>query len=450
MFDWANSVYSLVISTAIFPVYFHAVSQSVAVRVETEGCVENAVVNFMGMEIKSISLLSLGVSLAYIVISILSPILGSIADYGGHKKKFMVFFTGLGALSCALMYFFDANTYYLGFFLFILAAIGFAGGLIFNDAFLPEVTERKNYDRLSARGYAMGYIGSVLLLLFNLTMVMMPQWYFDVDGKLAEILAADPGMDPEMALTAAKDSFAGLASRISFLSVGIWWFGFAQITFFTLKDTKPAYKPKNVVSNGFKELRKVMKELKGMKNVRRFLWSFFAFDMGIQTVIYMASSYGSVELCMGTAELITTVLIIQLIAIGGAYLFSYLSAKMGNFNALLIGIFIWIGICITAYFVTNATGFYVMAAFVGLVLGGVQALARSTYTKLLPDTNDSASYFSFLAIMDKLAIVVGTFAFGILSQVIGTRIAILTLMAFFILGAVLILQIKKDKPLTDE
>lgn len=449
MFDWANSVYSLVISTAIFPVYFHAVASQVSVRVETEGCVENAIVPFLGMELKSISLLSIGVSVAFIIISILSPILGGIADYSGNKKKFMIFFTVLGSLSCAGMYFFDAESFYLGWFLFILAAIGFAGGLIFNDAFLPEVAEKKDFDRLSATGYAMGYIGSVLLLVFNLTMVMMPQWYFDVDGKLAELLAANPAMDPGVALDEAKASFAGIASRISFLSVGIWWLGFAQITFFALKDTKPVEKPKNPISSGFKELRKVLKDLKGMKNVRRFLLSYFAFDMGIQTVIYMASSYGAVELCMETAELITTILIIQLIAILGAFLFSFLSKKIGNFNALLVGVAIWTLICMIAYFVTDATGFYIMGALVGLVLGGVQSLARSTYTKLLPDTRDSSSFFSFFAIMDKLAIVVGSLAFGILSQIIGTRIAILFLMVFFIFGGYLLILIKKDKPLQE-
>lgn len=444
MFDWANSVYSLVISTAIFPIYFHAIARVVA----HSGEGEEAIVTFMGMNLKSVSLLSLGVSLAYVVISILTPLLGAIADYGGHKKKFMMFFTFLGSGSCAALYFFDSDNFYLGFWLFILAAIGFAGGLIFNDAFLPEVAERKDYDRLSATGYALGYIGSVLLLVFNLTMVMMPGWYFDVDGEYAKILAATPDMSPEAAMEAAKGAFSGLASRLAFLSVGIWWLGFSMITYLSLKDTKPAYKPKNYLSSGFRELRKVLTQLKGMRNVKRFLFAFFAFDMGIQTVIYMASSYGSEELKMETAQLIIAILIIQVIAIAGAFLFAALSKRFGNFSALLVGIIIWTMICFIAYFVTDATGFYIMGALVGLVLGGVQSLARATYTKLLPETQDTASFFSFLAITDKVAIVVGTLAFGLLSQWIGIKPAILFLVAFFALGAYLILKIKKEKPLS--
>lgn len=443
MFDWANSVYSLVISTAIFPIYFHAIARVVAHAPEGE----DAVVSFMGMNLKSVSLLSLGVSLAYVVISVLTPILGAIADYGGHKKKFMMFFTFLGSGSCAAMYFFNADNFYLGFWLFILAAIGFAGGLIFNDAFLPEVAEKKDYDRLSATGYALGYIGSVLLLVFNLTMVMMPQWYFDVQGAFDEIMAATPSMNMDEAMEAAKASFSGTASRLAFLSVGIWWLGFSMITYLSLKDTKPTYKPKNYLSSGFQELKKVLKQLKGMRNVKRFLFAFFAFDMGIQTVIYMASSYGSEELNMGTPELITAILIIQVIAIGGAFLFAFLSKKFGNFTALLVGILLWTMICFIAYFVTDATGFYIMGALVGLVLGGVQSLARATYTKLLPETQDTASFFSFLAITDKLAIVVGTMAFGLLSQWIGIKPAILFLVVFFALGAYLILKIRKEKPL---
>lgn len=452
MFDWANSVYSLVITTAIFPIYFHALAKTNAVRIDTDvSGVENAYVNFMGMEIKSISLLSLGVAIAYVIIAILSPILGSIADYSGNKKKYMMAFTGLGSLSCGLMYFFEPSTFFLGFWLFILAAIGYAGGAIFNDAFLPEITTPDKYDRMSARGYALGYIGSVVLLIFNLIMIMMPQFFFDVAGKQAELLAASPGLDPELALTQAAESFTGIASRISFLTVGIWWFGFSMITFYTLKDVKPAHKPKNPVREGIKELRQVLGRLSGLRLMKRYLLAFFFFDMGLQTVMYMASSFGAVELQMSSAELIISVLVIQVVAIAGAYLFAALSKKLGNFKALMYGVGVWIGVCIAAYFVTDAYGFYALGFAVGMIMGGMQALSRATYSKLIPtDSKDTASFFSFFSIVDKIAIVLGTTTFGILSNFIGTKNTIMSLIIFFLIGAYLIWDLSRSKDLNPE
>lgn len=446
MYDWANSVYNLVITTAIFPIYFHATAEQVAVRTEVVDGASNAVVNFMGMEIKSISLMSLALSFSYILIAIASPLLGAIADYGGNKKKYMIAFCGIGSLGCSMMYFFEPSTFHLGFWLFAVAAFGYAGGNIFNDAFLPEIAEPKDFDKLSARGYSMGYIGSVLLLMFNLTLIMFPQWYFDVDSRYEEILAKGSGIDAETAMKMAKDSFAGIASRISFLTVGIWWFGFAQITFWSLKDVKPDYQPKNLIRKGVVELKGVLRQLNTLPLLKRYMLAFFFFNMGIQTVVYMASSFGTVELGMSSSELIISVLLIQFLGIAGAYALAWVSRKLGNFKALMIGIVIWMGVCIGAFFVEDANGFYVLAFFVGMVMGGMQALSRSTYSKLIPETRDTASFFSFFAIIDKIAIVFGTLTFGLVSNAIGTRYTLISLVAFFIIGILLLNNLSKDAP----
>lgn len=448
MYDWANSVYSLVITTAIFPLYFNAISASkeVALRIETDATgVENAIVPFMGFELKSISLLSIAIAIAYIIISLISPLLGAIADYSGNKKKFMMFFCGMGSIACGMMFFFESSTYYLGFWLFVIAAIGYAGGTIFNDAFLPEIAKPEEYDRVSARGFAMGYIGSVILLIFNLTMIMMPGLFFDVEGKAASLLADNPSLTKDLALQAAGDSFVPLASRISFLTVGIWWFGFALITFASLKDVKPGLQPGNYLAQGFRELGIVRRKLKDLKWLKRFLLAFFFYNMGLQTVMYLASSFGQVELKMGQSELIISVLLIQLVAVPGSFLFAYMSGKFGNYRALMIGVGIWIGICVGAYFVADANGFYVLGAVVGLVMGGMQALSRSTYSKLVPAGTDNASFFSFYSITDKISVVIGTFTFGVVSQTMGTRNSVIALTVFFALGGYLLYQISKAK-----
>jgi UMF1 family MFS transporter len=446
MYDWANSAYSLVITTAIFPIYFHAMArQHPEARITAN---DEAMVPFLGIHFKSITMLSIAFAIAYSVIAVVSPLLSGIADYSGNKKKFMMFFCLMGSVSCSLMYFFEADTFYLGWWLFILAAIGFAGGLIFNDAFLPEVAEPKDYDRTSALGYSLGYIGSVLLLLFNLTMVLAPGLYFDVEGYKAAQLAL--GLDDAAATSATEGHFSAMAARVSCLSVGIWWLVFAQITFFKLKDVKPAYKPKNYVLEGFREMKKVMGSLKHLPALKQYLFAYFCFNMALQTVMLMASSYGSEELHLETTSLIITVLVIQLIAVPGAFLFAASSKRFGNFKTLLGGILIWVAICICAFlFVNDKYSFYALGGVVGLVMGGMQSLARSTYSKLVPKTTDTASYFSFYQITDKIAIIFGTFTFGMVSQFIGTRYSILALVFFFALGAVMLFRVMRKHQITE-
>lgn len=416
LYDWANSTYSLVITSALFPIYFHAKT--------TTGLSNN--VNFLGTTWNSESLQMYCISFAFLFIAALNPLLSSIADFSGRKKRFMYFFSTLGAIACASLYFFESlNTLWIGILGSILAAIGYAGSIVFYNAFLPEIAEEKDQDKVSAKGFAMGYLGSSLLLIFSLTMILFPKWYGGIT--------------------------ADYATRIAFLLVGVWWFSFAQYTFKYLKD-EPSERSRegHYIFNGYLELKKVWRELKESGKLKSYLVSFFFFNMGVQTVMYAASLFGSAELKLDSSILIIIILIIQFVAIAGAYWFSYLSKKFGNLKALSIAIIIWIFVCIGAflcnkkYGIDEQTMFMILAAIVGLVMGGIQSLSRSTYSKMLPETIDHASYFSFYDVCDKLGTVIGTFAFGIINEETGSmRSSIIVLAVFFIIGLFLLLRVRK-------
>ncbi|MFZ7114788.1 MAG: MFS transporter [Bacteroidota bacterium] len=418
LYDWANSSYSLVISSALFPIYFHAITTT-----------ENSSnVRFLGHTWNSESLQLYCISLAFLFIAALNPILSSIADVSGKKKRFMYFFSTLGAVSCASLFFFESlNTLWIGIVGSILAAIGYAGSIVFYNAFLPEIAEEKDQDKVSAKGFALGYLGSSLLLIFSLTMILFPEWYGNISS--------------------------GLATRLAFVLVGIWWFVFAQYTFSKLKDSKPSSEAKeHYIFNGYLELKKVWKDLKNSSLLPSYLVSFFFFNMGVQTVMYAASLFGQSELHLDSSVLIMIILIIQFVAIFGAYVFSSLSKRYGNLIALSIAIIVWIFVCVGAflcnkeYGVDEKTMFMGLAAVVGFVMGGIQSLARSTYSKMLPETLDHASYFSFYDVCDKLGTVLGTFAFGLINEITGSmRSSIIVLAFFFIIGLVLLLRVRRIK-----
>ncbi len=416
-YDWANSVYSLVITSTIFPIYFSAVARN------PDG---TGVVDFLGFHLESSVLFTYAISAAFLIIAALSPFLTAIADYSGRKKLFMKLFCYLGAFSCVGLYFFTRETFTISVILFVLATIGFSGSIVFYNAYLPEIATEDQYDRLSARGFSMGYIGSVLLLVFNLAMIMKPEWF---------------GIAPEN---------TSLPPRIAFLSTGIWWFGFAQYSFYHLPNNVYARKPKGSwVLNGFKELKQVLDQVKGLPLLKRFLLAFFFYNMGVQTVMYLAAIFGEVELRLPSDVLILTVLIIQLVAVAGAYTFSRLSARFGNVQALLLAVLIWIGICVGAYFTYTEFQFYALAAVVGSVMGGIQSLSRSTYSKLIPAaTLDHASFFSFYDVTEKVSIVLGTLAYGMITYYTGSmRYSILALISFFILGLLFLLMVRGNKSL---
>lgn len=416
-YDWANSVYSLVISTAVFPIYFAGLT-TVNEQVQS--------ISLGGREILSSSLYSYTLSLSFLLVAIFSPFLSGIADHIGKKKRFLQFFCYLGSLSCMGLYFFtDLEMIWYGLIMSILASIGFWGSLVFYNAFLPEIAPPEKQDRLSARGFALGYLGAALLLIINLAMIMTPDTF---------------GLES-----------AGQASRISFLMVGLWWAGFAQITFRRLPDN--VYRKKSddhYIWNGYAEIKKVFLQLKDQNSLRRFLYSFFLYSMGVQTVMYMATMFGKQELRLDTSKLITTILIIQFVGIGGAFLFAWISRKIGNLQSIKISILIWILVCYGAYTLHYTDPgidmkFYLIGGMVGLVMGGIQAISRSTYSKLLPATESHASYFSFYDVSEKIAIVLGTLVYGLLIQLTGgsMKLSALALALFFIAGFLLLLRVRK-------
>ncbi len=434
-YDWANSAYPLVISATIFPIYYEGIT-----RTETSD-----MVTFLGMNFKNTALYTYAIAFANLLIAAFSPLLSGIADSSGNKKVFMKFFCYLGALSCSLMYFFDKDSLGLGIALVVFACVGYYGSVVFYNAYLPEIVEREMQDRVSAKGFAMGYLGSSLLLITCLIVVMMPQLFFDVQSKYEALLLANPGMNPDEVMQMAKRSFGGQASRLAFLSVGIWWIGFAQYPFYYLKDVKTGTKlNKNFLTQGYKNIRKVWHELKEHPKLTRYLSAFFVYNMGVQTVMLVATLFGKKEIGMERSALITTILIIQFVAIAGAYIFSYVSTKIGNIRTLQIATFVWIWVCVIAYFVQTATQFYVIAFLVGLVMGGIQAMSRSTYSKMLPETVDHASYFSFYDVCEKIGIVLGMALFGILEEASNSmRNPVLALLSFFLVGFYLLSRVER-------
>ena len=422
MFDWANSSYALVITTAIFPLYFNAtVDESFT---------------FLGLPMTNTALFSYSISFAYILIALSLPILSGIADYGGKKLSFMKFFTTLGSLACISLFFFTGmHNLWLGVLGFILAIIGFAGGQVFYNSYLPEIASEDKLDNVSAKGFAYGYVGSVILLIINLVIIQKPTW-FGLD-KIVE-------MGPTWLF---GDSAATLAVRLAFIMVGLWWIGFAQISFRRLPDNQNNKPLDNILSKGYDELKSVWNAIQQQVNTKRFLLSFFCYSAGVQTTIYLASTFATDELKFDGTELIIVVLILQIVAIGGAYLFAKMSGIWGNKITLIIILFIWIGVCLSGYFVQTKTGFYAVAAAVGLVMGGVQSLSRSTYSKLIPlNTSETASYFSFYDVLEKTAIVLGTFVFGFVDQALGgMRNSMLALTIFFILGIVILFTVKMER-----
>jgi MFS transporter, UMF1 family len=415
-YDWANSVYSLVISTAIFPIFYS--SQTIVPELIRDVDGEKiAYVRFFGKELINTELYSYTLSLSFLIVAIISPILSGIADYTGSKKKFLKFFCYLGSLSCAMLFFFDINHLEISLVFMLLASIGFWGSLVFYNAFLPEIANVELHDEVSAKGFAYGYIGSSILLVLILAVLM---------------------------------SFGYEYTKYSFIAVAIWWVGFAQVTYNGLPNNVYGRKPsQEYLWKGYQELRKVWSELTGLSNVKRFLTSFFVYSMGVQTVMVMAVLFAKKEIDWGgggDTGLIVSVLIIQFVAVAGALMFAKLSKRIGNIPVIGIALLFWIGICLAAYFITKPIEFYILAAVVGLVMGGIQALSRSTYSKMLPNTIDHASYFSFYDVIEKLGIVIGTLLFGIIEGITSSmRLSALALLFFFVLGFVLLMFVKREK-----
>lgn len=403
MFDWSNSAYNLVITSTIFPAYYTIITTT-----EEHG----DKVTFFGKQFVNTALSNYALATAYLVMALLLPILSSTADYRGNKKIFMKLFTYLGAIACGLLFFFRLETLELGIICFTLAAIGYIGGVLFNNSYLPEIATVDQQDRVSAQGFAYGYVGSVLLQIICFVFVLQPGWFGITDGSFP--------------------------ARLSFLLVAVWWIVFAQIPFRKLPKGSPNYDRirSSRVSSGFDELRKVWHQLGEQQHLKKFLLAFWFYSMGVQTIMLVAANFGEKILHLGTAKLIGIILIIQLVAIFGAYLMSSLAEKIGNIRVLLTVLAIWVVVCVCAFFITNEYEFYGLAAVVGLVMGGIQSLSRSTYSKFLPEgTPDTASFFSFYDVTEKIAIVIGLFSFAYIEEYTGNmRNSAISLSLFFLAG----------------
>ena len=405
MYDWANSVYNLVITTTFFPIYFTAVTKN------ADG---SDIVSFMGRKFVNSSLYDYTLAASYLLVALFYPILTSVADTRGNKKSFMKFFCYLGAFGCSLLFFFNAGNLWLGVIAFMMACMGYVGSVVFYNAYLPEIAAPEDRDRISAKGYSYGYIGSVLMQAIGFALVLM--------------IKDDPLLGP----------------RITFLLVGLWWLGFAQITFARLpKESRNQFIKGNIFTDGFKEVKKVYREIKQLPLLKRFLRGFFFYSMGVQTVMLAATLFGSKLLGLPDTKLIITVVLIQLVAILGAIVMSRLSAVYGNIKVLMGVVLFWIVVCIAAFFTAQLKEnggdpeyfFYVLAMAVGLVMGGIQSLSRSTYAKLMPETKDTASYFSYYDLTEKIAIVIGIFSFGFIEELTGSmKNSVLSLIVFFVIG----------------
>ncbi len=413
-FDWANSAYNLVITSTIFPAYYTIITTTKEHRDQ---------VTFFGRTFVNTSLSNYALSFAYLIMALALPVLSSIADRRGNKKSFMKFFTYMGGISCMALYFFKLDTLEVSIIFFALAAMGYIGGVLFSNSYLPEIASEEHQDRVSAQGFSYGYIGSVLLQLVCFLFVMKPEWFGITD--------------------------ASFPPRLSFLLVGVWWIAFSQIPFSVLPNGTPqADKVKtNIIKDGFSELSKVWQQLKQIKRLKGFLLSFFFYSMGVQTIMLAAAGFAEKTLKLGTAKLIAVILIIQLVAIPGALLMSHLAKRIGNVNILIMVVLVWIGCCVYGYYITNEIQFYSLAAIVGLIMGGIQSLSRSTYSKYLPvNTPDSTSFFSFYDVTEKLAIVIGLFSFAYIEDLTGNiRYSIIALASFFIVGLIFLLILRKNE-----
>lgn len=444
LYDWANSAYNLVITSTMFPAYYEFV---------TRDRKPNNEVSFLGRDFVNTALYNYALGTAFIIVALLSPVLTSIADSRGNKKNFMRFFCVMGSIACAGLYFFaptespdgtgtllSSTTLHIGILCMLISCIGYWGSIVFYNSYLPDLVEPEHRDRISARGFTYGYVGSVLLQIACFIIYFFPETF---------------GF-----YTTYEQNH--MPARISFLLVGCWWLGFSQITFRYLPqgNINAVARGGNVFKNGFRELKKVWTQVKHLPVLKRFLYSFFWYSAGIQTVFLAATQFGAKELKLETGKLIITIMIIQLVAIPGAILISRLSERIGSIRTLITTVFIWVCVCAAAYFIKTDIQFYILGAVVGLVMGGIQAVSRSTYANLIPTeapivtTNgnslspagdllqnneapprDTASFFSFYDVTEKIALILGMFSFAYMEELTGSmRNSVLALMTFFFIG----------------
>ena len=412
MYDWANSAYNLVINSTIFPVYYTAITKNP----ET-----NDTVSFFGIEVINTALSNFALSIAYLLMALGLPFISAYSDAAGKRKFFMKLFTYIGAIACMGLFFFKINTLEWGIFCYAIAAMGYIGGVAFNNSYLPIIATPDQQDRVSAQGFAYGYVGCVTLQIICFVFIFKPEWFGISD--------------------------ASFPARFSFLLVGLWWLLFAQIPFRFLPRNRPTVGSERLpfFTKVKKEFSSVLGQIKQIEAIKTFLPAYFFYSMGIQTLLIVAATFGEKVLNLGASKLIASILLIQIVAIGGAYIMSVAAKRFGNIKVLLVVVFFWILICCASFYMTTEYQFYGMAFAVGLLMGGIQSLSRSTYSKLIPEhIEDTTSFFSFYDVSEKVAIVIGLFSFGIIEQITqNIRYSALFLSVYFIIGFLLLFRVLK-------
>ena len=400
MYDWANSSYSLVISTAIFPIYYTAV-------MDRAGKISFP---FFSGNISTTAAYTFVVAAAFLTISLITPYLSALSEVSGKKKSFMRAFIYCGSMACAGMFFFTESTLWWGLLSPYLASLCFSGSLVFYNSYLPEIAKIEDQDSLSARGFALGYLGSSLVLIASLALIQNPDWL---------------GIE------------VAVITRLSFVFVGIWWLFWGEFALSRLPSGVSVLMEKNkgYIRESYLRLFLVLKEFNKIQGLNRFLLGFFFASAGVQTVILIASLFGTKVLGLDSSSLILTILLIQFVAILGSWIFAKLSYKFGNIRSLILASALWVVICIVAFFVNSELQFYLLGASVGLVMGGLQSLGRSTFSKMLPLEGEHVTYFSFFDIAEKLATVLGMVAVGWVETVTGDlRLSPLVLSIFFLIA----------------
>ncbi|KML30012.1 MFS transporter [Rossellomorea marisflavi] len=402
LYDWANSAYSIIISTAVFPLFFKAAATSAGVS-----------------SVDSTAYLGYTIAIATFILAMLGPILGTIADYEGYKKKFFTFFFTLGIIFTASLAFIPGEQWILLLIFYTVSTVGFAGANVFYDAFLTDVTSEDRMDRVSARGYGLGYIGSTIPFIIAIAIIVLTQ---------------------SQVIPIAVDT----ASGIAFVITAIWW---GIFTIPLLKHVKQHYfikREKNPVAKSFKRLGKTFKEIRKYRALFLFLLAYFFYIDGVGTIITMSTAYGS-DLGITSTNLLIILFVTQVVAGPFSILYGRLSEKFTGKKMLYAGIIVYIGVCIYAYFLETTLDFWILAMLVASSQGGIQALSRSYFAKMVPKKNAN-EFFGFYNIFGKFASIMGPLLVAVTSQVTGqSNSGVFSLVILFVIGIVILAFVPEPK-----
>lgn len=404
MYDWGNSAFATTIMAAVLPVYYTSVAAG--------ALAPNIATAYWGYTS----------SISALVAAIISPILGALADFSGTKKRFLTIFMVIGVTATALLYFVQTGDWLLASLLFLFGNVGFAGSLVYYDGLLPHVARPDEIDQVSSKGYAMGYIGGGILLAINLVMIMF----------LPDSLGVD----------------TALMTRLSFVTVAVWWFIFTLPLLLNVKEPprrieagEEGMKP---VQASFKRLAETFKEIRHYRDLSLGMLAFWVYANGIGTIIVMATAYGN-ELGFGQTTLIGTLLMVQFLAAPFAFLFGWLAKKVGTIKGIYISLAVYTLISILGYFMYQEWQFWVLGALVATVQGGSQALSRSMIGKMIPKSK-SAQFYGFFSVFEKFASILGPFLFGVVSTLMGhSRLSIVSLIIFFAVGIFILTKVNLDR-----